>query len=273
MPKFSGAVGEVHHDVWLPAGEVGSVVVFAHGFGEHVGLHAVLADRFAAAGVAFLAFDAMGHGRSEGERGVIDFDAYAADTDALVRIARDRFPGRHLTLVGHSAGAAACYLLSLRRPGVCDALVLSGAPLLPLDWVTDQLEGSTAADPEPLDPTTMLSTHPVYVEALLTDPLVFDGDFPDAMLRSMRDLWDAARLGLEAGRPDVPVLLVHGGADPVVPREVAEEVASLLPAARLHLVAGDLHDVLNEHDRDEVHRVVVQFVLDRAHDAGGSTTG
>lgn len=271
MPRFAGARGAIHHELCEPTGDTEAVVVLVHGFGEHLGLYAALSDRFTEAGVAFVALDAMGHGRSDGERGIIDFDAYAADAGELVEIARARFPGLPLTLIGHSAGAVAAYLFSVRRHRACDALVLSGAPLLPLDWVTEQLEGRGEQDPEALDPTSMLSTHAEYVDALLNDPLVFDGEIPEETLRSMVDAWGEARRGLTTGRPDVPCLLVHGEADPVVPCEVAEEVARLLPTSRLHLVPGDLHDVLNEHDRDEVQRVVVQFVLECARGAGGPT--
>jgi pimeloyl-ACP methyl ester carboxylesterase len=66
--------------------------------------------------------------------------------------------------------------------------------------------------------------------------------------------------GLEDGRPDVPVLLVHGGSDPVVPLHVAEYVAERLPQARLVVFPGDLHDVMNEHDRDAVHDAVADFL-------------
>ena len=54
----------------------------------------------------------------------------------------------------------------------------------------------------------------------------------------------------------------HGGQDPVVPVSDARFVAAALPRAELAVFPGDLHDVLNEHDRDAVHDVVVRF-LDR----------
>lgn len=40
----------------------------------------------------------------------------------------------------------------------------------------------------------------------------------------------------------------------------ARFVAGALPQARLATFPGDLHDVLNEHDRDAVHEAVVQFL-------------
>jgi acylglycerol lipase len=56
------------------------------------------------------------------------------------------------------------------------------------------------------------------------------------------------------------VLLVHGEADPIVPVTDAHAVAKTLPQAALRVFPGDLHDVLNEHDRDAVHDVVAAFL-------------
>ena len=58
----------------------------------------------------------------------------------------------------------------------------------------------------------------------------------------------------------MPVLFVHGEDDPVVPVADARANAASLPQARLTTFPGDLHDVLNEHDRDVVHESVAAFV-------------
>jgi pimeloyl-ACP methyl ester carboxylesterase len=58
----------------------------------------------------------------------------------------------------------------------------------------------------------------------------------------------------------MPVLFVHGEDDPVVPVEDARANAAALPRAQLVVFPGDLHDVLNEHDRDVVHESVAAFV-------------
>lgn len=261
MPWFDGSRGRVHHDAWLPDGEVRSVVVFLHGFGEHLGLYDAFARRLTADGHAVHALDCVGHGRSDGERGEMIWEAYVPDALALLRIATDRHPGVPVTLAGHSGGALAAFLVALREPGLADGLVLSGAPLLPIDWVHQALSGA-ADDGEGLDPTTLLSTHPDYVHALMHDPLVYDGAISRRMLESLARQWPEAEEGLASGRRDLPTLLVSGELDQVVPLAVSEEVADRLPQAMLRVFAGDLHDVLNEHDRDDVHDVVAAFVND-----------
>jgi acylglycerol lipase len=254
MSTFIGSQGRIHHDVWLPDGDVRGIVVLLHGYGEHLGLYDALGRRLSRDGHAVHALDAVGHGRSDGERALIaSWDHYVDDARQLVNLAADRHPGRPVVIVGHSAGGAAAYLLALRSPGIAQALVLSGSPLRPLAWVDDD-------DEVDVDPSEMFSTHPEYVHALLHDPLTWHGGFRPETVRALAATWPEIAAGLAEGRPDVPVLFVHGEEDPVVPIDDARANVAALPQARLTSFPGDLHDVLNEHDRDFVHESVAAFV-------------
>jgi len=264
MPYFEGSRGRVHHHAWLPDETARTAVVLLHGYGEHLGLYDVLARRLTARGHAVHALDSVGHGRSDGERGRIDvWDDYVNDARTLARIATDRHPGAPLVLLGHSGGAVAAYLLTVRNPRLAAAAVLSGAPLAPLDWVAVELGGQTP-DTGERDLTSLVSTHPDYVHALMHDPLCVAGDFHHATLRAIQSVWPETVAALGDGRPRLPVLFVHGEDDPVVPVSIARYAAAALPQARLRVFPGDLHDVLNEHDRDRVHDEVVAFVDEHA---------
>ena len=262
MPWFQGSRGRIHHDAWLPEdpSDVRSVVLLVHGYAEHIGLYDAFARRLTSDGHAVYAFDCFGHGRSDGEPAVIaTWDDWVADVRTLRSLAAAEHPGVPVVLAGHSGGALAAILLGLRHPDECDALVLSGGPLRPLAWALEQVDGG-AGESEDLHPTEMLSTHPDYVHALMHDPLVYSGGFRAETLMALIRTWPEVERGLQSGLPDRPVLMVHGEADPVVPVAVSREVASRLPGATLRTFPGDLHDVLNEHDRDDVHDVVAEFV-------------
>ncbi|GAA4695156.1 alpha/beta hydrolase [Pseudonocardia yuanmonensis] len=260
MADFDGRSGRIFHDSWLPDGEARCAVVVLHGYGEHVGLYDPLARRLVADGHAVHALDAVGHGRSEGERAVIpSWDDWVDDARTLVGLVRGRHPSAPVVVLGHSGGAVTTMLLGLRDPRAADALVLSGGPLRPLGWVDEEL-ATGAAETAEGEPTEFLSTHPDYVHALLHDPLTWKGGFRRETLLALAATWPEIASALADGRPAVPVLMVHGEADPVVPVQDAHEVAARLPDATLHSFPGDLHDVLNEHDREAVHEVVARFV-------------
>lgn len=141
MSFFTGCRGRIHHDSWLPEGEVRSAVLLLHGYAEHLGLYAPLAGRLAADGHAVHAFDQVGHGRSDGERAVIEsWDILVEDARRLAARIADDHPGVPLTVIGHSGGALAAYLLAVRHPEIPSAVVLSGGPLLPVDWVDAALD-------------------------------------------------------------------------------------------------------------------------------------
>ena len=259
MSTLPGSRGRIFHERWLPDGDVHGAVVLIHGYGEHLGLYDALARRFAAHGHAVHAFDLIGHGRSDGDRALIEsWDDVVDDARRLAVLARAQHPGVPLTVVGHSGGALAAALLALRSPATADGLVLSGAPLHSQDWIHDWL-ALGAPETEATDPTEVLSTHPEYVHALTHDPLTWKGGFRRETLLAVVAAWPEIAGGLAAGRPDIPVLVVHGESDPVVPVEHAHRTASRLPDARIRTFPDDLHDVLNEHDRDTVHETVVAF--------------
>jgi alpha-beta hydrolase superfamily lysophospholipase len=260
MSYFVGSRGLVFHQSWLPTGAVHGIVVFVHGYGEHSGLYETLAHRLTEDGIAVHALDAVGHGRSDGARAVIaSWDHLVDDTRQLANLARAQHPGVPLVLAGHSGGGLAVFLLAQRSPQLAAALAVSAPPLQRLEWIDAEL-ASGAAESEAGDPTEFLSTHPDYVHALLHDPLTWKGGFRRETLLAAEAAWADVDAGLAAGRPDVPVLLVHGDADPVVPVADSVAIAARLPRATVHVVPGDLHDVLNEHDRDAVHEVVAGFV-------------
>jgi hypothetical protein len=100
-----------------------------------------------------------------------------------------------------------------RDSGRYAGLILSGAALSPLDWVL-ALGDANAADLD-LDRAD-LSSDPFYLDQLAHDPLAF-ASAADA--RSLTAVLPAAwdKLAGDFGQVALPVLLVHGSEDPVVP--------------------------------------------------------
>src|SRR4030095_10354462 len=162
MPFFIGSHGRIHHEAWLPDGDVTGIVVFCHG---GVGQHRVL----------YHSLHALGDGRSDGERDFMEsWDWYVDDARTLANLALAQHPDRPLVLMGHSGGGLAALLLAQRSPQLAQALVVSAPPAQPIPWVVAEFEAGGEGVESP-DPSEMFSTHPDYVEALRHDPLVSRG--------------------------------------------------------------------------------------------------
>jgi pimeloyl-ACP methyl ester carboxylesterase len=100
VPLFDASAGSVHHGAWTLLGRAAAVNL-SNGFGENTGRCHV---------------DQIGHGLSEGERGVIhSLDDVTASAMHLANLAAEHDPNVALVVVGHSLG------------GVVSALIASGS--------------------------------------------------------------------------------------------------------------------------------------------------
>ncbi|MFJ9896066.1 alpha/beta hydrolase [Streptomyces sp. NPDC091280] len=176
-----------------------------------------------------------------------DLTALAARlTEAAEDTAAENGVVRPLVLVGADSGAAAVAALLGREAGVRpDAVVLAGLP--------GRAPGATATAgtwDEELDVRTSCPTHRGN---LTQDPEVRRGSLDDAIPEAVL----AAAYEAEA---DVPVLFLVGDADPLADHEALAHTAKSLARARLSVVHGAHHDVLNDLQHRTVAAEVVTFL-------------
>lgn len=245
---------------WNPPGDAPAgrpTVLLAHGYAEHARRYAPLAGTLTRAGYPVVAVDHRGHGASEGPRAdVAAFERYVDDFATFAREARPG-AGRQVAL-GHSMGGAIAALYAARRPDGLDALVLSSPYLRNAVAVPSWLEG-VARMLARLAPTApvrrldagALSRLPKEVEAYRSDPLVHSGP---VKARMARELLDGGRAALAAASAiEVPVRIVHGGADRIADPAGAREMAERLgDRAEATIYDGGYHELLNDRDRERV---------------------
>jgi alpha-beta hydrolase superfamily lysophospholipase len=206
---------------WPTTGEPWGTVLVVHGLGEHSGRHDATGGRFAAAGLVATSFDHRGFGASGGRRAYVEeWDDYLDDIEDRLDAGRmDGFPS---AIYGHSLGGlvVADYLLSDRpRP---DVAILS-APALAGGSAFLRLLSTVLAR---VRPTFQVSSRwkPTQIARDPAPPVVADRDplaVPYTTARLGRFLFDAmdrvtASL-LELHGFPLPVLVVHGGDDTLVP--------------------------------------------------------
>jgi alpha-beta hydrolase superfamily lysophospholipase len=160
-------------------------------------------------------------------------------------------PVRPLVLVGSDTGAAAVAALVAR------SVPQSGTPDVPW-WpqalVLAALPGYAASQLGGWDDELNVRTHcSVHRGVLTADESVQRGTLSAAVPRA---LLDAAY----ASTADLPQLLLVGDADPLADRDALARAAKALPAARLDVVHGAHHDVLNDLQHRSVAAEVVTFL-------------
>ncbi len=265
-PAWRGAARE---DAGMPAylhrwtaTEPRCVVLLAHGYGEHAGRYSHVAEHLVdALGAAVWAPDHRGHGRSQGERALVDDgEALTTDLHDVADRASAEHPGLPVALIGHSMGGIVAARFAQRWPEELAALVLSG----PAIGGNPDLEALAGMDPipdVPIDPA-ILSRDPAVGEAYAADELVYHGPFRRETLQEL-----LAAVARVAGGPDLgdlPTLWIHGSEDALAllepTRAAVERIRGTNLAERIYPDAR--HEVFNETNRGEVLADVTAFLRD-----------
>ena len=252
---------------WTVDAPVG-VVVIVHGLHEHGGRYAAVAARLARAGYASYAVDHPGHGRSPGTRGNIGSMAGTVDgVAALVRLAAQRHPGLPLFVYGHSLGGliALQYLTGTPDAGIRGAVIsapaldtsaASGvqrrvAPLL--SRLLPDL-GVLSLDAE------TISRDPAVVADYKTDPLNYTGKVRARTGSEM--MLTVAAMPQRLRSLTMPLFVLHGGADRLVPTAASEMVPAHAgsPDLTRTVYPGLFHEPHNEPEKEQVLDDVVEWL-------------
>lgn len=248
---FAGSEGDVFVRCWEPAGTATAVVVVVHGYAEHGGRYAHVAEAFAAQGWATVAPDHLGHGRSAGERALIaDFAHVVDDLHTTVELAEAAHPGVPVVMVGHSMGGLLTARFVQRTPDRLAGAAFLGAVLGDWPWARAVLAEPSLPE-EPSDPDGM-SRDPSTNRAYAEDPLVYHGGYKRPLLVSEVATLDAFRA--EIDRIRIPVACLHGSADPFVPPGPTVQSVVDMPSADklIRVYPGAKHELVNETNRAEV---------------------
>jgi alpha-beta hydrolase superfamily lysophospholipase len=256
--EMRGARGTLAVRRWR-GGNPRYVVLIAHGLGEHAGRYGHVAERLVADGAEVYAPDHHGHGRSDGERAVVDDLATMADDLHLVyERASAEHPGLPTVLIGHSMGAVIAARYAQLHTRELTALVLSGPPL----GGNPAFEALLEMDPLPeipIDPA-VLSRDPAVGQAYAEDPLVYHGPLTLTTLQGIFAGAQAVAAGGTLG--ELPTLWIHGEEDALAPLEQARTAIEHLRGERFEgkVYPQARHEIFNETNNDEVIDDVLGFV-------------
>jgi acylglycerol lipase len=236
---------------WLPRGPVKAVILALHGFNDYSHAFEIPAQAWAARGIATYAYDQRGFGGAPGRGFWAGEGRLSVDAIVALRLLRTAYPGRPLYLLGESMGGAIAILAATGTMGgvvigpegppraEADGVILS-APAVWGRATMDLLPKAALFFAARLFPEQVLtgsglgiriSDNDAVLRQMARDPMIIKGTRIDAVY-GLVDLMDAAL----AAAPflDVPLLLMYGGHDAVVPRQPVREFVAHLPAAPRH---------------------------------------
>lgn len=245
---------------WHPQGPAIGSIVLVHGLAEHSGRYERTGGLLAAAGYEVVAPDLYGFGLSGGRRGdVLQWEDYWDQIETLV-VESDQTAGPTV-LMGHSTGGLLCagYILTPRKQP--DLLVLSAAFL-----------GGVAAWQRALAPVlarilpTMMVPNTIKGPELSRDSDVGDAYFVDPLVVTKTSARLGARLlaaqdhvQANLAKWNVPTLLMHGGADSIVPPKSTLALADL-PGVERRLYPKLRHEIFNEPEGPELVAEIVDWL-------------
>ncbi|HEV2804453.1 MAG TPA: bifunctional alpha/beta hydrolase/class I SAM-dependent methyltransferase [Chthoniobacterales bacterium] len=257
---------------WIPEQSTNKALLLFHRGHEHSGRWSELVETLGLDDVAIFAWDARGHGRSDGERGAADnFGALIKDVDAFVRHVRDRhgFAMEDMILLAHSVAgvtvsawvhdyappiralilATPAFRVRLYVPLAIPSLRLKQKFLKP-GFVKSYVKGK------------MLTHDPIQAAQYEADPLIFRQIAVNVLIA----LHDAGtRLLADAGAIHVPTLMLSAGRDWVVSLKAQREFFNGLssPVKRMHVFPAAYHALFHELERAQVADRVRDFVRER----------
>jgi len=250
----------IHYCCWQPEGDPKSVLLLVHGYAEHSGRYARVADCFVGQGYAVYALDHRGHGKSAGRRGYFErFQLLVDDLDTFFGLVREREPGRSIFHVGHSMGGLLAAAYTIQHPDQVDGLVLSGPWLRATEGVSPLLQALSGIISSLFPGTGVtrlaaatISRDPEVVARYDSDPLNYRGQVPARAGVEM--IKTARRVLRQAQAITCPVLIMHGTddklADPTGSRELYEAISST--DKTLKFWDGLYHEIFNEPEKMQV---------------------
>jgi alpha-beta hydrolase superfamily lysophospholipase len=288
--SFKDAYGVDVFTSWWPVDAPSAVVVIAHGASEHALRYERFAADLNAAGIAVVALDQRGHGRTGASTGagLVGAGGGAALISDLheVRIqAEDRYPNVPLFLFGHSLGSliSSAYLVHHSQGLAGSVLCGFAADINGVDAMGELLNGFAemrdesaaavlAANNAPFEPARTpfdwLSRDAAEVDAYIADP--YCGDNNPISFGYLIDVFDiVAPTVTELSKIECPVLVIAGDQDPAAgmgafASGMAEALRDAGRRADLNLYEGARHELLNETNRNEVTADLVEWILRKA---------
>lgn len=260
---------ELHVRLWRPTPPARAALVIAHGFNAHSGHYDTAARAFCSRGLAVVAPDLRGRGRSEGERFyVARFADYVADVAQAVKLAKTREPGLPVFLLGHSAGGVVACLYAIDHPAELAGLVCESVAFqLPApDVALALLKGLSHVVPHAHVlrlKNEDFSRDPAIVAEMDADALIAGEVQPTNTVAELVRADERLKPSFQQIR--LPLVILHGSADratrPAGSQWFHDQAGSADKTLKIY--EGHHHDLLRDLGRERVTADIAGWIHER----------
>lgn len=250
----------IYYQGWLPDENIKAVLLVVHGLGEHSGRYMNVVDHFVPLDYAVYGIDHIGHGKSDGEREMVEsFDDFTDTVSIFYKMVTQWQTDAPIFILGHSMGGLISSYYLIDHQADFKGAIISGPAVKIGEGISQAtiIMGKILSKIAPkmgiltLD-VNAISKDPAVVTAYENDPLVFHGKTPARLAAEM--LSAIQRVNSEASKITLPIILVHGSedalADPAGSQMLYDETNS--KDKTLKIYDGLYHEVFNEPERDQV---------------------
>lgn len=252
---------KIAYSIYTPTAPARAIIFIVHGYGEHRGRYAHVAEAFNHAGYLVYTIDHRGHGESEGERVYFDsFDQPATDLYKLFDMAKATHPDLPRFVFGHSMGSVISLCFALKHQGELKGLLLTGTAtniedassgaVIAIGTVVAKLFPKLRFIP-PL-PIETLSTDPQVWEDYKKDPLNDAGIMRGSLAMLM--ITTGRTLRARAHELTLPLCVMHGGDDKLTPISGSHAIYNGAGSQdkTLKIYEGMRHELINEREKGTV---------------------
>ncbi len=265
---FTGARGlSIYGQCWEPETTPRALVLIVHGAGEHSARYHRLADYLTCAGYVVAALDHPHHGRSEGRYGHLErLDDCLQTLEIFQRQVQAEYPALPQFLLGHSMGGLISSLHLLDHQSAFVGAVLSGPAIktgIEPPWLQRQLIRLLSALFPAMGVLQLdaggVSRDPREVEKYVSDPLVNHGKMSARMVSEL--FAGMQRIQSQASGITLPIMILHGGADPMTSPEGSRFLYDAVSSRdkTLKIYPGLYHEIFNEPEREEIFAEVLAW--------------
>ena len=289
LPSSDGKTA-LHGCRWDPEGDARAVVQLVHGMEEYIGRYDEFACFLAEQGLAVIGHDHLGHGGSvsdESERGYFaaekGYECVLRDMHAVTLLAKKEYPDRPVFMFAHGKSSFFARRYITVYPRDLAGLILGGTGLRSylhahvgkqLSRLIARIKGDHYRSRTVENyansfggPEKWLCTREEVIEAYKADPLCGQ----PLTVRAYRDLYKTMEylaLGKDQDRipKNLPLLMMSGMKDPA--GNMSKGVLRLynhykkigLTDVDVFLYKDDMHEILNEADRDDVYHDALRWL-------------